>query len=236
MELLDDRELIRRFKEGNRQAFKELVTRYQRRVFAIAYGIVRDEETALDITQEAFIKAHRGLDSFQGTSSFYSWLYRITTNLSIDYRRAKKRSREHTEYDDQIKPGEEAERAGHIMPAYTRSNPAKALEHRELADLVDLALEQLSDKLRAVFLLREVEGLSYQEIADTLGCSIGTVMSRLFHARQRLQNFIRPHLGEAEVAAKLGLDKEPAPQRGRGAGRKKAGVDLAGKGEEDDAS
>ena len=87
----DDRELISRFKEGDRIAFKELVTRYQQRLFAVAYGIVRDEEAALDIVQETFIKVHKNLHTFQGASSFYSWVYRIATNLSIDYRRAKKR-------------------------------------------------------------------------------------------------------------------------------------------------
>jgi RNA polymerase sigma-70 factor (ECF subfamily) len=203
----DDRELISRFKEGDRLAFKELVVRYQQRVFAVAYGIVRDEEAALDIAQETFIKAHKNLHTFQGASSFYSWLYRIATNLSIDYRRAQKRTKEHTEYDDQRKLGEEAEQAAYLTPAYSRSNPAKELEQREIAKLLDVALEQLSDKLRAVFVLREVEGLSYQEIADAVGIPIGSVMSRLFHARQRLAEFLRPHLENSGVAARLGVDK-----------------------------
>jgi RNA polymerase sigma-70 factor, ECF subfamily len=199
----DDRELISRFKEGDRRAFKELVTRYQQRVFAVSYGIVRDEEAALDITQETFIKAHNGLANFQGNSSLYSWLYRIASNLAIDHKRSQKRAREAAEYDDSLKTGEVTDAAGLVLPAYSRTNPAKELEHREIARLIDTALEQLSDKLKVVFVLREVEGLSYQEIADTLGLSIGTVMSRLFHARQRLQVFIRPHLGDPEVMARL---------------------------------
>jgi RNA polymerase sigma-70 factor (ECF subfamily) len=203
----DDRELINRFKEGDRTAFKELVVRYQQRLFAVAYGIVRDEEAALDVVQETFIKVHKNLHTFQGASSFYSWLYRIAMNLSIDYRRAQKRKSEHSEYDDQRQLGEEADHAAYLTPAYSRSNPAKELEQREVARLLDVALEQLSDKLRTVFVLREVEGLSYQEIADTVGIPIGSVMSRLFHARQRLAEFLRPHLENTGVASRLGLDK-----------------------------
>lgn len=211
----DDRELINRFKEGDRNAFKELVTRYQQRIFAVAYGIVRDEEAALDVVQEAFIKVHKNLHTFQGNSSFYSWLYRIATNLSIDHRRAQKRQKEHTEYDDQRKLGDEADYAAYLTPAYSRSNPAKELEQREVGRLLDVALEQLSDKLRTVFVLREVEGLSYQEIADTVGIPIGSVMSRLFHARQRLAEFLRPHLENSGVASRLGIDKagaKPKPE------------------------
>jgi RNA polymerase sigma-70 factor, ECF subfamily len=206
----DDRELISRFKEGDRIAFKELVTRYQQRLFAVAYGIVRDEEAALDIVQETFIKVHKNLHTFQGASSFYSWVYRIATNLSIDYRRAKKRRSEHTEYDDSQKLGEEADYAAYLTPAYSRSNPAKELEQRQVGQLLDVALEQLSDKLRTVFILREVEGCSYQEIADTVGIPIGSVMSRLFHARQRLAEFLRPHLENSGVASRLGINKTNA--------------------------
>jgi len=206
----DDRELINRFKEGDRIAFKDLVTRYQQRLFAVAYGIVRDEEAALDIVQETFIKIHKNLHTFQGASSFYSWAYRIATNLSIDYRRAQKRRSEHTEYDDQRKLGDEADYAAYLTPAYSRSNPAKELEQREVAQLLDVALEQLSDKLRTVFILREVEGCSYQEIADTVEIPIGSVMSRLFHARQRLAEFLRPHLENSGVASRLGINKTSA--------------------------
>jgi RNA polymerase sigma-70 factor (ECF subfamily) len=206
----DDRELINRFKEGDRIAFKDLVTRYQQRLFAVAYGIVRDEEAALDIVQETFIKIHKNLHTFQGASSFYSWAYRIATNLSIDYRRAQKRRSEHTEYDDSRKLGDEADYAAYLTPAYSRSNPAKELEQREVAQLLDVALEQLSDKLRTVFILREVEGCSYQEIADTVEIPIGSVMSRLFHARQRLAEFLRPHLENSGVASRLGINKTSA--------------------------
>jgi RNA polymerase sigma-70 factor (ECF subfamily) len=208
----DDRELVRRFKEdGDRSAFKELVQRYQQRIFAVAYGIVRDEEAALDIAQETFIRAHRSLVNFQGASSFYSWLYRIATNVSIDYRRANKRAKDHSEYDDRLKVEEEPFQAL-VTPSYGRSNPAREFEQREVGRLLESAVEQLSEKLKSVFILREVEGLSYQEIADTLEISIGTVMSRLFHARQRLQEFLKPHLADTSLAARLGLaivDEEP---------------------------
>lgn len=211
----EDRELVRRFKEGERQAFKELVQRYQQRIYSVAYGVVRDEEAALDITQETFIRAHRSLMGFQGASSFYSWLYRIATNVAIDHRRSQKRSKEHTEYDDGVRMEESG--PGQLMtPAYSRSNPARELEQREVGRLLETAVEQLSDKLKAVFILREVEGLSYQEIADTLEISIGTVMSRLFHARQRLQEFLRPHLSDSGLAKRLGLsvEDEGGPQGG----------------------
>src|SRR5262249_26219713 len=126
----------------------------QKRVFAISYGIVRDQEAALDITQETFIKAHRSLEGFQGSSSFYSWLYRIATNLAIDHRRAQKRTQGHAEYDDELGSGEEGNHTDHLTPEYSRSSPDKELERREVAELLDQGLEQLTDKLRAVFILR----------------------------------------------------------------------------------
>jgi len=102
----------------------------------------------------------------------------------------------------------------YLIPAYSRTNPAKELEQREIGKLLDIALEQLSEKLRTVFILREVGGLSYQEIADTVGIPIGSVMSRLFHARQRLAEFLRPHLENGGVAARLGVElgRTPAPK------------------------
>ncbi len=193
----EDRELVRRCQQGDKQAFRLLVERYQRRIFSVALGMLRDEEAALDVVQEAFIRVHRSLNSYQGTASFYSWLYRIVANLCVDHYRARKKYKNHTEYDERTRVGEQAEGDAWLLPGYARNSPAKDLEFQETARLLDMGLTQLSDKLREVFLLREVDGLSYQEIADTVGCSLGTVMSRLFHARQKLQEFLRPHLGDA---------------------------------------
>ena len=156
---------------GDERAFEALVRRYQARTLAIAIGIVRDADDARDVCQEAWIKVHRALPSFDGRSRFFTWLYRIVTNLAIDFLR---RHRKTSELDEAT------------MAADERSDPARRLAARQEGRLVCAALDAMSPLHRSTLVLREVEGLSYAEIAETLGCPIGTVMSRLFHARQKL--------------------------------------------------
>ena len=190
----DDRELITRVIKGDQRSFRELVQRYQQRVYAIAFGVVRNEEDALDITQEAFIKVHRHLPSFQGSSSFYTWLYRIVVNLCIDQVRRSGRSAL-VDFDDGVDHGPAARDAEGRYQAIRIDDPARHLGRQELRGEIQRALDGLSQKHREVIMLREIEGLSYKEIAEVLDISVGTVMSRLHHARQNLQSALRRYLG-----------------------------------------
>jgi RNA polymerase sigma-70 factor (ECF subfamily) len=182
----EDRRLVAQAKAGDKAAFGTLLRRYERRVFSVANAMLRNADDAKDVSQEAFWKAHNALASFDGSSQFFTWMYRITVNLSIDYLR--KRRGERVEFDDARANGEgEAGDPTGISPRRLGMDPARALADRELREQLDAALAQLSPAHRAVLTLREVEGLSYQEMADVVGCSIGTIMSRLFHARKKMQ-------------------------------------------------
>ncbi len=179
---------------GDRQAFGQLVEAYQQRVYSLAFGIVRNREDAWDVAQEAFVKAYRSLDRFQGNSAFYTWLYRITYNLSIDHLRAKNR-REMVDISENRKMEKVlAESGQNRMDA----QPEKMADRKELSRVLKDAMAKLSDKHRAIIVLREVEGLAYEEMAEVLGISKGTVMSRLFHARQNLKTLLSPYLEQGE--------------------------------------
>jgi RNA polymerase sigma-70 factor (ECF subfamily) len=183
----DDRKLVEAARQGDVDAFRQLVQKYQRKVHGIALGIVRDPDEAKDVAQEAFIRVHRSLASFDGTSQFYTWLYRIVTNLCID--QLRKRRHQKVEFDETV--AQETEEGpivtSGIEPHRLGFDPRRALEDKELGARLRAALDQLSDAHRAVLVMREVEGMSYQEMADQMGCSIGTIMSRLFHARKKMQ-------------------------------------------------
>jgi RNA polymerase sigma-70 factor, ECF subfamily len=175
-----DRDLIQRAQRGDDPAFAELVERHQRRAFAIAFGLVRDEEDASEIVQEAFLRVYRGLAGFNGAASFFTWLYRIVKNLSIDLMRRPAWQRELA--DDLA-----GEQADALFLARLGGNPEDTLRRRELASAVGEAIEALPSYHRAVIVMREVEGMSYEEMAVAAGVSKGTIMSRLFHARKKLQ-------------------------------------------------
>ena len=181
-----DQAWVEAAQRGDRRAFGQLVEVYQRRVYALAFGIVRQRDDAWDVAQEAFVKAYRNLEAFNGEASFFTWLYRITTNLSIDHVRARKRKR--TETMD----------AAPELPAGQSADPDHALGRGELAQVLRAAMDQLSEKHRAIIVLREIEGLSYEEMAEVLGIRKGTVMSRLFHARQNLQELLHPYIAEGD--------------------------------------
>jgi RNA polymerase sigma-70 factor (ECF subfamily) len=191
----DDLKLVRRARRGDKEAFRMLVERYKHRVYAIAYGMVRNRDTALDISQEAFLKVHRYLDTFQGNSSFYTWLYRLVVNLTIDHLR-KEHRHESLDYDDTTLRREPDGAEAEIVPSGLRQNPAKTLERKEIAARLNQVIGSLSEKHRAVLLLREVEGLSYEEMARVLRIHKGTVMSRLFHARRYAQQALQQYLRE----------------------------------------
>lgn len=192
----DDLSLVEACRGGDRQAFKLLMQRYQRKVYSIAYGFLRNQEDALDVVQEAFIKVHRYLNNFEGNSSFYTWLYRIVTNLCIDHMRKNKRYRA-LEFDDSLRhEGKNDEGIGAVQrPLSGMGDPANMLQRREILDAVQDGLKYLSDKHRAVIIMRELEGLSYEEMAKAMGCSKGTIMSRLFHARRNMQKLLTERLG-----------------------------------------
>ena len=170
-------------KRGDRDAFRTLFERYHRRAYALAFGVVRHQDDALDVVQDAFIKAHKYLDKFEGNSSFYTWLYRIVMNLAIDHLRKHKRARP-VELDEQKL--EDAADEG-LMSRLLGGNPGHALMDKQIRARIDEALGELSENHRTVLVMRELEGLSYEEMAQAMDCSKGTIMSRLFHARKNMQ-------------------------------------------------
>jgi RNA polymerase sigma-70 factor, ECF subfamily len=182
----EDRVLIEATQKGDQAAFRQLVERHQRRAFAIALGMVHDENDARDLVQEAFIRVYRGLDRFQGGSTFFTWFYRIVTNLAIDFmRKPGRRDAEHLDGKRQIDAADEAD-----FPLVSRidgADPVDVIQRRELAARLGAALDALPPYHRGVVLMREVEGMSYEQMAQAMNVSKGTIMSRLFHARQKLQ-------------------------------------------------
>jgi RNA polymerase sigma-70 factor (ECF subfamily) len=181
---VDDRDLVQAARRGDREAFRTLFERYHRRAYALAFGVLRHQDDALDVVQDAFIKAHKHLDKFEGNSSFYTWLYRIVMNLAIDHLR-KHRRVSPVEFDEQQQLGVASDDA--LLPKLLGGNPGRALLDKEIRARIDTALSELSDNHRAVLVMRELEGLSYEEMAAAMGCSKGTIMSRLFHARKNMQ-------------------------------------------------
>jgi RNA polymerase sigma-70 factor (ECF subfamily) len=200
----DDRALVKAAQRGDPQAFRALVERYQRRVVQLALGMTKDPDEAMDIAQETFVRVHRYLPSFKGDSSFFTWTYRIAMNLCLDAQRRKGRL-ERVEVEE----GDDAEiEAAMDPPSAALAGPQRQALNRELRDRMEDALASLSENHRAILLLREVEGLSYEELAKVLGIRKGTVMSRLFHARLKMQNKLREYLGEEAKALGDGEEGE----------------------------
>jgi RNA polymerase sigma-70 factor (ECF subfamily) len=181
----EDHELVLAARKGDRDAFRMLFERYHRRAYALALGVLRNPDDALDVVQDAFIKAHKYLDKFEGNSSFYTWLYRIVMNLAIDH--IRKHQRVKPVELDEARLDEESSDQGGLLPRILGGNPGRALMDKEIRKRIDAALGELSDNHRAVLVMRELEGLSYEEMAQAMGCSKGTIMSRLFHARRNMQ-------------------------------------------------
>ncbi len=189
-----DIELIQLAQANDHVAFETLVRRYSERAYRAAYRVVRDQQAAEEVLQEALIKAYRALPRFEARSSFYTWLYRITVNLALDRRRRGKRAPA-VEWDDAI--------AHEIDPRSTLpepANPEVASLRLEVRELVAEGIQTLPDGQREVLLLREVDGLSYEEIADTMQISKGTVMSRLHYARKKMMAFLAARGVEPEDA------------------------------------
>lgn len=179
-----DAALVLRVQSGDHHAYETLVTRYRGKIYAMILNMIGNDADAWDLAQEVFVKAWRGLPKFEARSSFFTWLYRITHNVTYDWMRKKKITPGH-EFDDTLATPQIA--AGAQTVPYAEAAPDVMLENRELGQAIQAGLQQLSPEHRSIILLKEIDGLSYQEISETLGITMGTVMSRLFYARKKLQ-------------------------------------------------
>lgn len=202
-----DRDLIARAAAGDLRAFEELVRLHQRRAHAVAYGIVRNPEDAREVAQDAFLRVHRHLKDFEGGASFSTWLYRIVYNLSIDLLRRRSPGKaialeDHTDLDGA--PDE-------WLPSRGEPDPFASLGRARLVQAMQRCLDELPPHHRTAILLREVEGMSYEEIAEAMEVPKGTVMSRLFHARRKMQRMLREQFGEEVPKTADERDAEEAP-------------------------
>jgi RNA polymerase sigma-70 factor, ECF subfamily len=182
-----DQELVRRVQNGDRRAFDLLFSRYQHKIAGLVSRYVRTNEEIEDIVQESFIKAYRALPRFRGESAFYTWLYRIAINTSKNYLVAKSRRPPDVNID-----AEESEFADGSESLHESENPENALTRDQLASVIDQAIRDLPDDLRSAVTLREFDGLSYEQIAEIMDCPVGTVRSRIFRAREAIDERIRP--------------------------------------------
>jgi RNA polymerase sigma-70 factor (ECF subfamily) len=189
----DDLPLVSRAKTGDDDAFRALVVRYQRKVYAVALGVVKDPDLAWDVAQETFVRVHGHLGEFEGKSSFSTWVFRIATHLAIDSVRRERRAQK--DPVDDVNEANLAEGGEGILATALGNDPRENLLRRELAAKIHEALATLPEKHRTILVLREVEGLSYEELAERLGIHKGTVMSRLFHARKKMQAALGRYAG-----------------------------------------
>ena len=186
-----DRQLVARAQRGDKRAFELLVEKYQRKLARLLSRFIRDPAEVEDVTQEAFIKAYRALPAFRGDSAFYTWLYRIGINTAKNYLMAMgRRAPTSTEVEAEEAEGfEEGEQLRDI------NTPESVLLSNEIAQTVNATIEQLPEELRTAIQLREIEGMSYEDIAKVMDCPIGTVRSRIFRAREAIAEQLRPLLG-----------------------------------------
>jgi RNA polymerase sigma-70 factor (ECF subfamily) len=182
----EDREVVRRIQAGETEAFEVLVEKYKRKTFRLAYGVLRDQEEALDVAQEAFVKAFRSLPKFKGESAFYTWLFRITMNVALD--RKRQRAARARSLGTEDVPPEEWERTA----VATDTSPDDEAVSAQRRARIGRALESLPEHHRSIIILSDIEGLSYREIAEVLAIPMGTVMSRLHNARKRLREALGP--------------------------------------------
>lgn len=189
-----DQQLVERAQRGEKQAFELLVSKYQRKLARLLSRFIRDPGEVEDVTQEAFIKAYRALPSFRGDSAFYTWLYRIGINTAKNYLVAMGR-RAPTSTDMDAEEAEDFETGDQLRDLNT---PEHQLMTKQIAETVNQSLSALPEELRTAITLREIEGLSYEEIAGIMNCPIGTVRSRIFRAREAIAERLRPLLGTSK--------------------------------------
>src|SRR6267142_3663648 len=183
-------DLVRRAQKGDLEAYDELIKRYQERIYATVYHMTSNHEDANDLAQDAFIKAFQALKSFKGGSSFYTWLYRIAVNKTINFLKQRK-NRQHMSLND---IDFQAEHDPDLVALISDKTPRRDAGLTELQEKLNTALQKLSDSHRLVVTLHDVQGLSHEEIAKIMDCNIGTVRSRLFYARQQLQAYLSDYL------------------------------------------
>lgn len=183
----EDHDLVRASLEGDGMAYRCLVERYQGRIYAVIYGMVRNREDARELSQDAFVKAFKNLARFRLESSFYTWLCRISMNVAIDHLRRQKLRRTE-EFDEGIATRESA---GVISLSHHREDPRRNLERKQMRERIIEEIEKLPDDQRQVLVLREIDGLSYKEISTIMDIPEGTVMSRLYYARKKLQGALK---------------------------------------------
>jgi RNA polymerase sigma-70 factor (ECF subfamily) len=189
-----DQQLVERVQRGDKAAFDLLVVKYQRKIFRLLSRLIRDTAEVEDVAQEAFIKAYRALPNFRGDSAFYTWLYRIAINTAKNFLVSQGR-RAPTSTEADIEDAETFDDGEHLRDLNT---PDAMLLTRQVADAVNRAIDRLPEDLKTAIVLRELEGLSYEEIAETMNCPIGTVRSRIFRAREAIAEELRPVLNTSK--------------------------------------
>lgn len=189
--IVNDKELILRLQRGDEWAFQLLVRRFRKKIFSIAFGITLDAEESQDIMQEVFLQVYRTIGDFRGDASLSTWLHRITVNRSLNWKRRWARQFKWLHLSIDSTEGQPAAEPESDLPS-AEMRLANVQTRRQ----IDNALKMLPDQARTVFVLRELEGLSYEEIADVAGIKLGTVRSRLFHARKRLREILQPWVEE----------------------------------------
>lgn len=183
--------LVERVQRGDKHAFELLVIKYQRKILRLLSRLIRDQSEIEDVAQEAFIKAYRALPQFRGDSAFYTWLYRIAINTAKNHLVASGR-RPSSPSEFETEDGETFDETDTLSDNNT---PESVLASREIAETVNAAIEALPEELRSAIVLREIEGMSYEDIATAMGCPIGTVRSRIFRAREAIATRLKPLLG-----------------------------------------
>jgi RNA polymerase sigma-70 factor (ECF subfamily) len=186
----DDAKLVARVQQGDKRAFDLLVIKYQRKILRLLSRMLRDQSDIEDVMQEAFIKAYRALPQFRGESAFYTWLYRIAINTARNWMSSQAR-RPSSPNHNQSEDGETFDEIDNLTDNNT---PESMLASREIATTVNDTIQELPEELRTAIVLREIEGLSYEEISQAMGCPIGTVRSRIFRAREAIASKLRPML------------------------------------------
>ncbi len=186
----DEMELVARARRGDLPAYDELVRRYQERIYATVYHMTANHEDANDLAQEAFIKAFHALKSFKGGSSFYTWVYRIAVNKTINFLKQRKNKAQLSLDDLDLN----AEHDPDLVALISEKTPRREVSLAELQEKLNVAMQKLSEPHRLVVTLHDVQGLSHEEIAKIMDCNIGTVRSRLFYARQQLQAYLSDYL------------------------------------------
>jgi RNA polymerase sigma-70 factor (ECF subfamily) len=189
-----DQQLVERVQRGDKAAFDLLVVKYQRKIFRLLSRLIRDTAEIEDVAQEAFVKAYRALPNFRGDSAFYTWLYRIAINTAKNYLVSQGR-RAPTSTQADVEDAETFDDGDHLRDLNT---PDSMLVTKQVAEAVNRAIDQLPEDLRTAIVLRELEGLSYEEIAESMQCPIGTVRSRIFRAREAIALELRPILDTAK--------------------------------------